>query len=66
MRGKQKEGNLVIGSVTDQATDVGLGDQEVLAYRCDTRTHPDHASATPIGDGHHPVDAGSTGSRSPR
>ena len=40
VRGKQKEGNLVVGSVTDQGTDVGLGDQEVIAYRCDTRRTP--------------------------
>lgn len=40
VRGKQKEGSLVIGSVTDQGTGVGLGDQEVLAYRCDTRRTP--------------------------
>ena len=40
VRGKQKEGNLLIGSVTDQDTGVGLGDQEVLAYRCDTRHTP--------------------------
>ena len=26
--------------MTDQATGVGLGDQEVLAYRCDTRNTP--------------------------
>ena len=55
VRGKQKEGNLVIGSVTDQDTGVGLGDQEVLAYRCDTR----HTPISPVRlrrDGHHPVD----------
>jgi hypothetical protein len=40
VRGKQKEGNLVVGSVTDQATGVGLGDQEVRAYRCGTRNTP--------------------------
>ena len=55
VRGKQKEGNLVIGSVTDQDTGVGLGDQEVLAYRCDTR----HTPISPVRlrrDGDHPVD----------
>ncbi len=40
LRGKQKEGNLVLGSLTDQETGAGLGDQEVLAYRCDTRHSP--------------------------
>jgi len=40
VRGKQKEGNLVVGSVTDQATGVGLGNQEVVAYRCATRNSP--------------------------
>ena len=40
VRGKQKEGNLVVGSVTDQATGVGLSNQEVVAYRCATRNSP--------------------------
>jgi hypothetical protein len=48
VRGKQKEGNLVIGSVTDQGTGVGLGDQDVLAYRCDTR-HTPMAQCDPVG-----------------
>ncbi len=40
LRGKQVEGNLVTGSVTDQATDKGLGGEDVAAYRCSTRTTP--------------------------
>ena len=37
LRGKQKEGHLVTGELTDQATDAGLGGQQVRAYRCATR-----------------------------
>jgi hypothetical protein len=40
VRGKQKEGDLVLGSVVDQDTGAGLGGQEVLAYRCETRHTP--------------------------
>ncbi len=40
LRGKQVEGNLVTGSVTDQDTGKGLGGEDVAAYRCTTRNTP--------------------------
>ena len=40
LRGKQKEGHLITGELTDQDTGAGLGGQELLAYSCATRNTP--------------------------
>jgi hypothetical protein len=40
LRGKQREGHLVTGELTDQDTGEGLASQEVHGYRCATRNTP--------------------------
>jgi hypothetical protein len=40
LRGKQREGHLITGQLTDQDTGTGIGDQPLLAYRCATRSTP--------------------------
>jgi hypothetical protein len=40
LKAKQKSGTRLVGTLTDQQTDDGLADQEVLAFKCTSRETP--------------------------
>ena len=40
LKAKQKTGTRLAGTLTDQQTDDGLADQEVLAFKCANRKTP--------------------------